>query len=84
MKAQNKEIKDICCKGRLPENRQTCDAVLYQTDGEFLYVNGLVLNRGQGRQRIECSICSYVTTWDKSPKYRNMKSLNANKFQRKF
>jgi hypothetical protein len=51
-----KQIKDVRCKGFMPETHEKCDAVLYQTDGDFMYdTGGNILNKGKGKQKIECS-----------------------------
>lgn len=80
---ESKEKKDVRCKGRMPETRKPCEAVLYQTDGEFLYINGLILNQNQRRQRIKCAKCETVASWTRNPKFDKKDSLLPNKFTRK-
>jgi hypothetical protein len=63
VKNQRTEIKDIRCKGRMPENRKPCEAVLYQSDGEFLYLNGHILNSKLKAQYIICRECGYEMKW---------------------
>jgi hypothetical protein len=80
----SKEIKDVRCKGRMPETHEPCNVVLYQTDGEFMYINGSILNKGKGKQKVECARCRTIAAWTRHPKYINPdKSLN-DKFQRKY
>ena len=70
-----KEIKDVHCRGRVPETRQPCNLLLYKSDGEFLIVETkegrqLIINEGLDKQRIKCPSCGYWNTWEKNEKYR--------------
>jgi len=65
-----KQIKDVRCKGRMPETRKSCNAVLYQSDGEYLYIIGLVLNPSLKVQRIVCDKCGYAMVWKRNEKFR--------------
>jgi len=69
LKIETKVKKYISCKGKLPAGK-SCNKLLYQTDGEFMYdVNGSILNKGKGKQKIECARCGSVAFWTRNPKY---------------
>jgi hypothetical protein len=68
-KTIEKKLKNIECKGRLSENRKTCNTVLCQSDGEFFYTESGIWNAGQGKQKIKCRICGFETVLKRSSKF---------------
>jgi hypothetical protein len=58
-----KKMSDVRCKGRMPGTNIPCGKILYQSDGEYLYILGLVLNPELKKQRIKCDNCGYVMSW---------------------
>lgn len=62
---------DIVCRGRIPETGKPCQTVLYQSDGEFLYINNLILNDDLVLQYITCSNCGYRMTWRRREEFIN-------------
>lgn len=61
----NKQISDVECKGRMPTGRR-CGKILYQSDGEYLLILGLVLNPEQTLQKIVCDNCGYKMIWKRN------------------
>lgn len=53
----------------MPDTRQPCGAVLYQSDGEFIYIIGLILNPELNMQRIVCDRCGYTMIWKRNEKF---------------
>jgi hypothetical protein len=66
----SKQQKDVICKGRMP-NRDLCGQVLYQSDGEYMFILGLTLNPGIKSQRIKCDKCGYVMNWKQNFKHQD-------------
>lgn len=64
-----KQKKNILCKGHLPNSNEPCKALICQSDGEFLFVDGKTLNAGQGKQKIECNNCGFETVWKRNAKF---------------
>ena len=78
------EIKNIHCKGRLPDHR-LCEKLLYRTDGEYIYdLNGSIVNKGQGKQSFHCGQCETKSTWTRNSKFIRSSKFPTDKFQRKF
>lgn len=61
-----KKMSDVRCKGRMPDTRRKCEKILYQSDGEFLFISGLVLNPDQNVQKIRCDNCGYLMIWKRN------------------
>jgi hypothetical protein len=70
-----KEIKDVRCKGRVPQTSKPCDEILFQTDGEFLMVGGLVVNPDFDVQKVVCC-CGKATVWHRKRDYLRLKKRN--------
>jgi len=80
---KNKQIKDIHCKGYV-RGKEQCQIILYQTDGDFIYVNGSIFNESQREQKIKCGLCGYTNSWSRNGKFISKTKFPTNKFERKF
>lgn len=65
---ETKIITDVNCKGRYPSNKP-CNSEMYQSDGEFIYINGLILNPDLNEQVIECDKCGYKMHWRRNTQF---------------
>ncbi len=54
---------EIFCRGRVTETGEPCQTVIYQSDGEFLYILGNILNYDLDKQSVICSNCGYTMIW---------------------
>lgn len=72
----HKQISDIHCKGRVQDTQKLCGAKLYQSDGEFIYINGLILNPDLNEQLIKCDKCGYGMHWQRNSKYISQANKN--------
>jgi hypothetical protein len=57
------KIHDIVCRGHRAGTGAACQTVLYQSDGMFLYVAGLILNADLIKQTVKCASCGYTMIW---------------------
>lgn len=84
---------NVICRGRIPETGQPCQTILYQSDGEFLYISNLILNPDLILQYIICDKCGYKMIWRRREEFikensggrQNFNKRNRRqKFQSKF
>lgn len=68
MKTPKKEIKDRRCKGRQPGTSKPCQEIIFQTDGEFLYVGGYIVNSEYATQNVTCK-CGAKNVWRCDPEF---------------
>lgn len=64
-------MSDVRCKGRMPDTRRPCEKILYQSNGEFLFILGLILNPELKKQRIKCDNCGYIMSWKRNERYNS-------------
>lgn len=77
----NKPIADVICKGRIPGTSRKCENVVYQSDGEFLFVRGFRFNEDLDLQRVKC-LCGYTMVWKRNQEFIN-KSKSMDRRQRR-
>jgi hypothetical protein len=81
---KTKTITDVHCKGKMPVTGEICGALLYQTDGEFIYVLGNAINIGLDKQHLKCNKCGYSNVWWRNSEFilPKDKKSDKNKFKR--
>lgn len=62
---KKKTATDVTCRGRMPGTSKPCENIMYQSDGIYLYIRGLILNPEMKRQRIVCDRCGFVMKWER-------------------
>lgn len=81
---KNQQFEDVTCKGRMPETRQKCEAVIYQSDGNFLKMDGKTVNPDMKIQRIVCDRCGYTMIWKRNDKFLHKDSPSRREKPRPF
>lgn len=71
---EKKIIVDVRCLGNLPGTVSVkCDEILYQSDGQFLYIANLILNQELEKQKVVCGKCGFEMIWRRNTEFRKGK-----------